>query len=499
MSCYSAKKLSLVLSAICLFVAGCSSNPPTPATTAAPAPATTTSTPERIPGPVEGTRMTPEYVASVGRAAYLWAWPMVNIHNRMVMFDKLPGPGLMGGIVPVAPPNQLSMLHDYVEPQERIVACPNQDVVYGFSILALDREPVVIQVPDFGSRFWVYQVVDQRTDGFASLGKMYGTKPGFYLLAGPGWSGQVPSGIAKVFHATTKLGIVIPRVFKGSDDADTKALQPLINQIDIYPLSKFDDKMKTTDWANSQKFPNASAGQEETRWVIPEQFAAEFPGILDEVPPMPGEEAMYANFRGTWEAAAKDQKLMDAITKAAVQAENEIVKPLFEFRNYGLPLPNNWTTQNNGAEFGTDYYTRLAVAKSNIFVNKPNETKYFYQDLDSSGVRLNGKNKYTVTFPSGQIPPVQGFWSLTLYNKFHFFEPNDLNRYSLGTKNAALQKNADGSLTIYISSTPPADKNEMYNWLPAPKDDFSLYVRTYWPEQSILDGHWTPPAVERSK
>ena len=174
------------------------------------------------------------------------------------------------------------------------------------------------------------------------------------------------------------------------------------------------------------------------------------------------------------------------------------MNPLFEFQNYGLPLPGNWTTQNNGAQFGSDYYTRLAVAKSNIFVNKPNETKYFYQDLDSAGGRLNGSHSYTVTFTKDQIPPVIGFWSLTMYNKFHFFEPNNLKRYSLGTKNKTLQYGPDGSLTIYVSSTPPA-ADKMSNWLPAPKDNFSLYVRTYWPDQSILSGTWTPPKVEPTK
>lgn len=104
--------------------------------------------------------------------------------------------------------------------------------------------------------------------------------------------------------------------------------------------------------------------------------------------------------------------------------------PLFQFRNYGQQLPHNWSTISNEAAFGTDYFTRTAVAKSNIFVNAPNETKYYYQDLDEAGARLNGANRYTVTFPKDQTPPVHGFWSLTLYNEHHFFAPNEINRYS---------------------------------------------------------------------
>ncbi len=110
-------------------------------------------------GPVSGTRLTDAYVRHVGRTAYLWGWPMVNLHNRRVTYEKLPGPGHSGRVLPVAPPNHLSMLYDYVEPSERAVACPNHHVVYGQSTLALDREPVVVQVPDFGSRFWVYRTI----------------------------------------------------------------------------------------------------------------------------------------------------------------------------------------------------------------------------------------------------------------------------------------------------------------------------------------------------
>src|SRR6202007_1216609 len=107
---------------------------------------------------------------------------------------------------------------------------------------------------------------------------------------------------------------------------------------------------------------------------------------------------------------------------------------------YGQQLPHNWSTISNEAAFGTDYYTRVAVAKSNIFVNAPNETKYFYQDLDESGQQLNGAHSYTVTFAPGALPPVKGFWSLTLYNEHHFFSPNEIKRYSVGTKNKTLVK-----------------------------------------------------------
>jgi hypothetical protein len=452
---------------------------------------------EAVPGPMPGTRLTEAYVSQVARSAYLWGWPMVNLHNRRVIMGKVPEPGYMGGIVPVAPPNQLAMLHDYVAPEERLVACPNQDVVYGFGLLDFSREPAVIQVPDFGDRFWVYQVVDQRTDSFAQLGKMYGTKPGFYLLAGPDWEGSVPSGILEVFRARTTLGVVVPRVFKDDTPEDTRAVQPVISKIMMYPLSRFTGRQQTKDWITAPVFPSTAQGDEETKWVDPQTFFDLLPVVLQEVPPLPGEEALYQNMRSVLDAAKTDPGLHAALVTSALDADKSLIAPLFQFHNYGIPLPHNWTTQNNGAKFGTDYFTRAAVAKSNIFVNAPNETKYFYQDFDDNGRQLNGAHSYTVTFAPGALPPVRGFWSLTLYNQHHFFSPNELKRYSVGTKNKTLERASDGSLTVYVQSTAPAGDRRA-NWLPAPKDDFVLYIRSYWPEDAILNGRWTPPAVVRN-
>jgi hypothetical protein len=351
-------------------------------------------------------------------------------------------------------------------------------------------------VPDFGERFWVYQAIDQRTDSFADVGQMYGTKPGTYLVVGPDWSGSKPKGINDVFRCSTTLGMVIPRVFKDSTPEDLEAVQPVINQIAGYPLSKFDGKLKTVDWRKAPSFPG-DVGKEEVKWVKPELFFDQLPTVLDQVPPLPGEEALYGQFRAILAAADEDARLKDVLKEVAASANEELIQPLFQFRHYGLPLPGNWTTQTNGAQFGTDYYTRAAVAKSNILVNRQNETKYFYQDLDEDGKRLNGKNNYTVTFAKEALPPVKGFWSLTLYNEFHFFHPNELKRYSLGTKNKDLTLGADGSLTLYVQTKPPG-QDKLSNWLPAPKGDFSLYIRAYWPEGAITDGIWTPPPVERS-
>jgi hypothetical protein len=264
----------------------------------------------------------------------------------------------------------------------------------------------------------------------------------------------------------------------------------------MYRLAEYDGTVKTKDWSQIKKLPPKEAsGDAETQWVFPEKFFDEILAVLADAPPLPGEEARYAQMRALLEAIKNNPELKPVLVKTVAEADDELVKPLFQFRNYGQQLPHNWSTISNEAAFGTDYYTRTAAAKSNILVNSPNETKYFYQDLDAVGARLNGTNRYTVTFAKDQMPPVNGFWSLTLYNEHHFFVPNDLKRYSVGTKNKTLQSGRDGSLTIYVQADPPAEAQRS-NWLPAPKAaDFSLYVRAYWPKTPVIDGSWTPPAV----
>ncbi|MDR5814767.1 MULTISPECIES: DUF1254 domain-containing protein [unclassified Caballeronia] len=449
------------------------------------------------PGPVPGYVMSEAYARSIARTLYVWAWPMTNVYNRLLAARQVKEPGLNEGIVPLGPPNQLSMLHDYMEPAERFVACPNQDVVYGSATLDLDASPVVVQVPNFGSRFWVFQVVDTRTDSFANLGKMYGTKPGFYLLVGPNWKGSVPKGISKVFRSPTSTGLVIPRVFMDDTQEDRQAIQQVINGIGVYPASEYTGKPKATDWS---KLPtinqNAGSGEGEIRFVDPEKFWDELPLVLKAAPPMPGEASLYSQAKGLLMAAQQDPAIKAAIIDESKKAETEIISPLLNFNSFGKPLANHWNTISNGAAFGTDYFTRTAVARSNILVNKSNETKYFYLDNDAGGQRLNGSHAYTVTFAKGSTPPVKGFWSLTLYNAHHFFAPNDIKRYSVGTKNKDLKLNPDGTLTVYIQSTPP-EGDKRANWLPSPaNEDFSLYVRAYWPETATLDGTWNPPAVQ---
>ena len=453
-----------------------------------------------VPGPAPGP-MTTASVQMVGRLAYVWGWPLVYVYNQRTELTKAPETGLLAGIMPIGPMNQVVMLTNYIDPRETFIAIPNQDVVYGLGWLSLAKEPVVIQVPDFGDRFWTFPVYDARTTEISELGLQYGTKPGFYMVVGPDWKGATPAGIAGVVRSTTEFAVAMPRVFMDDTPEDHAAIQPALSQIQYYPLSQFDGKMKTKDW---NKLPHFPMPKETTRpeystkqppWVDPAVFFDQLPDVMKQVPPMPGEEALYKWIGSVLDAAAKDPEVMKTLRETAFAADKELVAPMMQWRYDGQPAGNGWTVAYNNAAFGTDYIHRMGAVKAYPYSNKANETIYFQAANDSQLQPLVGKSSYEVTFPKGQIPPAKGFWSVTVYNPEHFFYPNALNRYALGTKNKTLKYNDDGSLTIYLGNQSPGKEKES-NWLPAPAGNFSIWIRAYWPDQAILDGTWKPPVIK---
>ena len=257
-----------------------------------------------------------------------------------------------------------------------------------------------------------------------------------------------------MLRSSTTVVFAIPRVFMDDTPEDHAAIQPLLSQIVFYPLSRFDGQMKTMDWSKLPHFPAPkSSGAGETQWVNPETFFDELPAVMKSVPPLPGEEALYAWIGSVLDAAAKDATIKKTLTETAVAADRELIPPFLQWRYNGRSAGNGWNSPVNNAEWGTDYLNRTATAKSNMFDNLPTETKYIYTDDDSQGKQLSGQNTYAITFAERPVPPVKGFWSLTLYNDVHFFNPNPLNRYSLGTKNKNLTYNADGSLTLYAGAS----------------------------------------------
>jgi hypothetical protein len=441
------------------------------------------------PGLDPRTAISESYARLVARDAVLWLWPTMELWNARLHAAQIAEASLQAGL-PTAPLNHLAMGHAVADANGNL-ACPSQDVLWGCAVLALDKGPVVVQVPDFGGRCWLVQVLDARHDAFANLGAMHETAPGFYLLVGPEWEGEQPSGIQRGFRCGTNTAVVVVSVFQQASADDARAARDVIGGIDIYPLTDFDGQPKRRDWSH---LPEASATDGPST-IAPASFVSALPDLLADARPLPGEEARAARLAAVLGAARQAPALQQAFTDEVGKAIEELVSPLREFRNVGVPLPHHWTTVNNGAAYGTDELTRTAVTRLGLELPRAVEMKAFFLDLDDGGQRLNGHKSYTLTFAPGDTPPVAGFWSVSLYDKAHGFVRSPSGRCAVGTFDPDLQPGTDGSLTLYIQADEPKGSKRA-NWLPAPRDeDFSLCLRAWWPRPPTIVGDWTPPGA----
>jgi hypothetical protein len=189
---------------------------------------------------------------------------------------------------------------------------------------------------------------------------------------------------------------------------DQRAIQPVLSKINAYPLSEFDGNMKVVEWSKLPHFPAPqSSGKGETKWVNPDTFFDELPAVMKEVPPLPGEEALYAWIGSVLDAAANDPEIKRTLNETAAQAESEMITPFLQWRLNGRAVGNGWNSPVNNAEWGTDDLNRTATARSNMYENRPVETKYIYTDDDSGGRQLNGQNTYSGYICQGRGAPGQ--------------------------------------------------------------------------------------------
>jgi hypothetical protein len=438
-----------------------------------------------------------EYAYTVGKLAYVWGWPAVNLHNRRESSRPIPRSFIQGAI-PAAPVNRITMLVDYIRPDERAIVTPNQDTVYGQGFADLGQDAVIMELPDFGGRYWVMQIMDAYTDVFAAPSSRTKSRPGFYLLAGPEWKGAVPPGVVEVIRSPTNLAWYILRIFMNDTSEDRRLIRPLVNQVAVYPAREFTGEKKITDWAALPHVPDDVKGPAEQAWVVDNRFWDDLSAVLADEKPRAGEKALTESFKALLNRRASDPAVKRGMDRA-VRDGRSVVDAGIMYGSVGAPFGNGWSGALNGGNFGADYLTRALAAKAYIAVNNAADAFYLGTDVDGDGSRLDGgKGRYTLTFPKGQLPPAKAFWSLTMYNSEHFFHANAEGRYSLGTKNRDLKFNPDGSLTLYLQSDSPGKEKDT-NWLPAPGAPFSVLIRAYGPAPSVLNRGYAPPPVVKVK
>jgi hypothetical protein len=406
-----------------------------------------------------------------------------------------------------APFNQIKNEPRVFTYEDTAIVTPNSDTPYSFLWMDLRAEPMVISVPAVDKkRYYAVQLVDGNTYNYGYIGsRTTGNGPGDYLVAGPDWKGETPAGVKKVFYSTTPFSLAGFRtqLFNPADMPNVEKVQAGYK---AQPLSAF-LKQPAPPPAPKIDFPPAtSAG-------IKTHFYEYLDAALPYVPLSPEDKDIRGRLASIGVGPGKTVALQDLSPeqKAAIlQGMKDGDDKVNKFLSSGLKDINGWSV---GSFFGDrDFYKgnwlmRAAAAEGGIYGNDAVEATYPVTRKDATGQTLDGsKHNYTLTFPAGQLPPVNAFWSVTMYDgKSQLLIKNPINRYLINSPMLPhLKKNADGSITLYIQKDSPGPAKEA-NWLPAPNDTIYLAMRLYWPKEtppSILppgEGTWAPPAVVASE
>lgn len=406
-----------------------------------------------------------------------------------------------------APFNVLHNEHRVATPEDTAVITPNSDTPYSILWADLRSEPLVISVPAVAKpRYYSVQLIDGNTYNYGYIGsRATGTAEGDYMIVGPDWKGDTPAGIKKAFSSTTPFALTLIRtqLFNPADMPNVEKVQAGYK---IQPLSAFLNQPAPPAPAKIDFVPATTAG-------IKANFFEYLSAALEFVPPSDDDKAIRAKLAriGIGPGKTFEFKDLSAEHKAAVligmkEGDDKVDK----FLSSGMKKIHGW---NVGAFFGDkafykgDWLMRAGAAKGGLYGNDAAEAMYPYTRTDASDQVLDtSKHNYTITFPAEQLPPVNAFWSVTMYDgKSQFLIRNPINRYLINSPMlSSMKKNKDGSLTLYVQKDSPGRSLEA-NWLPAPNDTVYLVMRLYWPsthQPSILpagEGSWKPPAVVAAK
>ena len=390
--------------------------------------------------------------------------------------------------------------------KDTAVVTPNSDTPYSLGWMDLRSEPIVLSVPAVEKgRYYSVQLEDGNTFNYGYIGsRSTGNAAGNYLIAGPDWKGDTPPGIDKVFHATTQFSLAIYRtqLFSPADMPNVEKVQAGYK---MQPLSAFLGQSAPTP-APVIDFPKIDKAMVNTGFWNFLDFSLQF------APAGPEETAIRAKLASIGIGAGKtfDFKDLSPEHKAAiVEGMKAGVEKVDQYIASGAKVVNGWAMNSyfgDRAFFNGDWLLRAAGAKAGIYGNDSVEAAYPLTRMDADGQPVDtSKHNYTITFAAGQYPPVNAFWSVTMYDgKSQFLIKNPINRYLLNSPTLPdMKKNADGSLTLYIQKDSPGADRES-NWLPAPNDTAYLVMRLYWPKPeapSILpigQGTWSPPGIVKA-
>ena len=442
-------------------------------------------------------KISSEEAKAIAEDAYIFAYPMLDNYKTMYVVSIWKDSPAFD-----APLDTLINKAVISGPEYTAVVRPNNDTFYSQAIIDLRREPMVLSVPAItDNRYYSFQLIDLYTHNFDYIGtRKTGFDAGHYLIAGPEWTGKKPNGIDKIIQTECNFAIALGRTqVYGPDDMEDA--QKVMSRYEMQPLSQFLGT-KAPEESEPLNFPPYSP--EKVKSV---EFITYLNFLLGQVQPHPSEADLFKRFAkiGIGPDQPFDANSLDPEIKSAIEAgiASALIKIEKEMKQLG-EQKNGWMLVSGAfgnRDFMQDrYLTRAAAAMFGIYGNDLEEAYYPESTLDSDGEALDGsKHKYILHLAKDQLPPVNAFWSLSMYKlPEQLFIENSINRYVISSVTEGLKYNQDGSLDVYIQKDSPG-KDKKSNWLPAHDGPFSLQGRMYWPKPEALDPLYVPPAVQKVK
>ena len=431
--------------------------------------------------------------AAILQEAYLYNLPMVVMDITRRQFTGDPS------LTVYTPVNQFQHNADFPDATFRSVVRPNADTYYSIAWLDLEKEPLVLSLPDTKGRYYMMPMMDAYSNVFASPGtRTTGNKAGNFLVTGPGWSGTVPSDMQEIKSPTNTVWI-IGRTQVNSKEDGLKNVVPLQKKYLLVPLSAWGKPPMVTLAA----VPDTTVPKGDPNALVKSMSVSEYFNyankLLAKNPPPSADTAALKRFAIVGVAPGKKFEV-ESLPADIQQRLNGLPKQVFDMldaeKSDMSEIKNGW---NQGKKvigaYGTNYDARARIAYWGLGANLKEDAIYPSAFLDAENKPLNGANNYVLHFDKGQTPPAQAFWSLTMYDPEGYFVDNPINRYTLGDR-SKLKYNADGSLDIYLQHQNPG-KDKEANWLPAPKGEFNLLMRVYWPKEEMINGTWLAPGVKK--
>lgn len=438
-------------------------------------------------------KITAEEAHAIGVDAYIYFYPLLSMDITRKQFTNIE-PGKEFGKGPM---NMFVSVPQYPPAEFKGVVRSNFDTLYSIAWLDLTKEPLVIAAPDTEGRFYLLPMLDMWTDVFASPGwRTTGTEAGQFLVTPPGWAGTVPAGMSHL-PAPTPFVWVIGRT-KTDGAADYAAVHKIQAGYTVTPLSRLGKEPE----AVTVKIDPAVDMKTPPKIQVDSMSAANYftyaADLLKVNPPHSTDQPMLAQIKRIGIEAGKpfDMDALDPQIQAALQTVPQDAQALMTWKVPTLAREvNGWSmnTDTMGV-YGNYYLKRAIVTQVGLGANLPEDAIYPLNIGDSTGKPLDGTNKYVLHFKKGETPPVNAFWSITLYDPEGFQIANSLNRFAVSSW-MPFKGNADGSLDLYFQNESPGKDLEA-NWLPAPKGPFNLTMRLYGPKAEALNGKWNPPAIQ---